>query len=63
LSTPFKGKKSMSEKVMIPLAVTIEEGCLSRIDAAYLESPYASRLEFIRYLIDSALTEWERINE
>jgi metal-responsive CopG/Arc/MetJ family transcriptional regulator len=53
----------MSEKVMIPLAVTIEEGCLSRIDAAYLESPYASRLEFIRYLIDSALTEWERINE
>jgi len=53
----------MSEKIMIPLAVTIEEGCLKRIDAAYLLSPYASRLEFIRYLIESALTEWERQND
>lgn len=56
-------EKNLVPKTMIPLAVTIEEGCLSRIDAAYLESPYASRLEFIRYLVDSALAEWERNND
>jgi metal-responsive CopG/Arc/MetJ family transcriptional regulator len=52
----------MSEKIMIPLAVTIHEPMLDRIDEGYAQSPYSSRLEFIRYLIDSALTEWERTN-
>lgn len=50
----------MSQKNMIPLALTIEEGFLGRLDSAYHESPFASRLEFIRHLLDMALTEWER---
>lgn len=50
----------MSKKNMVPLALTIEEGFLNRLDYAYGVGPFASRLEFIRHLLDSALTEWER---
>jgi len=53
---------SMSEKIMIALAVTIEEPLFERVNLGYMQSPYASRLEFIRYLLDGAMTEWERNN-
>lgn len=52
----------MDKKNMTPLAVTIESSMLDRIDEGYAQSPYASRLEFVRYLLDMALTEWERHN-
>lgn len=53
----------MIEKNMIPLSITIEGGFLTRLNAAYQKCPFKSRLEFIRYLLDHALTTWERQND
>lgn len=52
----------MKEKTMTPILVSMDEVLLDRIDAGHAQSPYASRLEFIRYLLDMAITEWERHN-
>lgn len=45
---------------MIPLNLTIKTELFERIHDGYKQSPYSSRLEFIRYLLDMAITEWER---
>lgn len=45
---------------MIPLNLVIKTELFERIHDGYMQSPFKNRLEFIRYLLDSAITEWER---
>lgn len=50
----------MQNEKLEPIAVTVLTGMLNRINAGYAESNCVSRLEFIRYLLDCGLEQWER---
>lgn len=42
--------------------LTLKQGMIKRLEDGLLESPFQNRVEFIRYLLDAALTDWERSN-
>lgn len=42
------------------LSVPLKEEMIARIDRGLDNSPFQNRLEYIRYLLDLALTEEER---
>lgn len=44
----------------ITWSLPIKTALAERIDDAHINSPFTSRLEFIRFLLDMALTEYER---
>ena len=43
--------------------ITLENSLIARLDAARGNGIFLSRAAFIRYLLDSAITEWERQND
>lgn len=42
------------------LSVPLKDELVARIDRGLFNSPFQNRLEYIRYLLDMALTEEER---
>lgn len=46
----------------VTFTMVLKPGLAKRLEDAQAESPFATRLEFIRYLLDAALTDWEHHN-